>query len=78
MHHFPTKNQEIFWGRGTPLPEPHPLGAFGASIKRRWRSVGPLEKILATGLDPQDSVTPPQLKNPEKYPVCIFIQVQLL
>ena len=31
-HHFEIKNAKIFWGGGHPLPRPHSLGAYGASI----------------------------------------------
>jgi len=48
-HHFEIKNAKIFWGRGQPLPRPHPLGAYGVSI------------FVPTAL--KLNVTPPQKKS---------------
>ena len=45
---FPYQKSKNFLGAGFPSPSPRPLGA---SIERLRRSVGPPEKILATGLD---------------------------
>jgi hypothetical protein len=47
---FMFKIQKFFSGERTPLPVPHPVGAFGASILAPSVLDGILRKILGTGL----------------------------